>query len=278
MKKLAIIGAGSMAEALISGLIESKLLDPCDIWVTNRSNTKRLNELEKKYNISTSHHLEQVLSNAEAILIAMKPKDAMPALASIKPYILDNGLILSVLAGVSMDSIEHLLGKKTAIIRAMPNTSAAIGKSATALALNPYVSDEQAALAEHIFQTVGITKVVQENELDAVTGLSGSGPAYVYYMVEAMEKSALELGLDKDMVKDFIVQTFLGAAEMLAKSTKTARQLRKEVTSPGGTTEAGIKILDEHGVSQAVEECIKEATAQSMRLGENISAELKSHL
>ncbi len=188
----------------------------------------------------------------------------------------DQILIISVLAGVSIESMEQVLEKPSSIVRVMPNTSATIGKSATALAMNDHVTKEQTLLAENIFQTVGITRIVDETHLDAVTGLSGSGPAYIYYLFEAMEKGALELGLDQQMAKDFILQTFLGAAEMLSKSSKPAHQLRKEVTSPGGTTEAGLKVLASEGVDQAFINCIKEAATQSKRLGEIISAEMKN--
>ena len=276
MKKLAVIGAGAMAEALISGMIENHLLHPKDIWVTNKSNQEKLHDLEKKYGVTTSYQLDEFFSETDAILLAMKPKDALNALSSIKPYMNDQILIISVLAGVSIESMEQVLEKPSSIVRVMPNTSATIGKSATALAINDHVTKEQTLLAENIFQTVGITRIVDETHLDAVTGLSGSGPAYIYYLFEAMEKGALELGLDQQMAKDFILQTFLGAAEMLSKSSKPAHQLRKEVTSPGGTTEAGLKVLASEGVDQAFINCINEAATQSKRLGEIISAEMKN--
>jgi pyrroline-5-carboxylate reductase len=276
MKKLTVIGAGAMAEALISGMIENHLLNPMDIWVTNKNNQEKLHDLEKKYGVTTSYQLDELFSGTEAILLAMKPKDALNALSSIKPYMNDQILIISVLAGVSIESMEQVLEKPSSIVRVMPNTSATIGKSATALAMNDHVTKEQTSLAENIFQTVGITRIVDETHLDAVTGLSGSGPAYIYYLFEAMEKGALELGLDQQMAKDFILQTFLGAAEMLSKSSKPAHQLKKEVTSPGGTTEAGLKVLSAEGVDQAFINCIKEAATQSKRLGEVISAEMKS--
>jgi pyrroline-5-carboxylate reductase len=276
MKKLAVIGAGAMAEALISGMIENHLLDPKGIWVTNKSNQEKLHDLEKEYGVTTSYQLNELFSGTDAILLAMKPKDALNALSSIKPYMNEKTLIISVLAGVSIESIERILEKPSSLVRAMPNTSATIGKSATALAMNDYVTQEQTSLVENIFQTVGITRIVDEAALDAVTGLSGSGPAYVYYLFEAMEKGAIDLGLDPQMAKDFILQTFLGAAEMLSTSTKPAQQLRKEVTSPGGTTEAGLKVLKAQGVDQAFINCIKEAATQSKHLGEIISAEMKS--
>ena len=278
MKKLAIIGAGAMSEALISGMIENKLLPSGDIWVTNRSNQEKLNNLKEKYGVSTTYKLEEILTDADVVLLAMKPKDAAPSVSSIKDYLQDQTMIISVLAGVSIDSMERLVGRSMPIVRAMPNTSATVGKSATAFAVNEQVSEAQTKLAKEVFGTVGIAKLVKEEQLDAVTGLSGSGPAYIYYLFEAMEKTAVELGLEQDLAKDLILQTLQGAAEMLATSTKPAGQLRKEVTSPGGTTEAGLKVLASHGVGQAMEECIKAAAVQSIHLGNIMSEDLKGSL
>ncbi|MDZ5471104.1 pyrroline-5-carboxylate reductase (plasmid) [Bacillus sp. 31A1R] len=274
MKKLAVIGAGSMAEALISGIVENKLLSGKQIWVTNRSNEERLQQLNEQYGVSTSYNWEEILNDTDLIVLAMKPKDVASAVEQCKHFLTKEMLIVSVLAGVSIESIEILAEKSLAIVRAMPNTSATIGKSATALAANENVSSSQTKLVKTLFETVGLTTFVKEEQLDAVTGLSGSGPAYIYYLVEAMEKSAVEIGLERELAKQLIVQTLLGAADMLSKTTKKPEQLRREVTSPGGTTEAGIKVLETHGVQKAFINCIQEATAQSKRMGESLTAEL----
>ncbi len=275
MKKLAVIGAGSMAEALISGVIRNQLIESKSIWVTNKTNQLKLDTLQSQYGVSTTYQLHELFHETEIVILAMKPKDAVEAITYIKDYLTKDMLIISVLAGVSMDTIEHLSEKSLAIVRAMPNTSAAVGKSATALAINSKVTDTQMKLVKNMFATVGLTTIVEENQLDAVTGLSGSGPAYIYYLAEAMEKSATDIGLEKGMAKKLIVQTLIGAAEMLAKSSKEPQQLRKEVTSPGGTTEAGIKILEAYEVQHAFIDCIKEATAQSKRLGQTINSCVK---
>ncbi|MBP3041462.1 pyrroline-5-carboxylate reductase [Bacillaceae bacterium Marseille-Q3522] len=276
MKKLTIIGAGSMAEALISGLTKSTLIDNKNIWVTNNRNEKRLHFLHQQYSVSVSYQMKELLNEAEVIILAMKPKDIASALNKLKPYLTSNVLLISVVAGVSVKSIEALTEQQLAVVRAMPNTSAMIGKAATALTLNNYVTEVQTALAQNIFQTVGMTKIVTEEQLDAVTGLSGSGPAYIYYLVEAMEKSALEIGLDNQLATELIVQTLVGAAAMLTVSPKTPEQLRKEVTSPGGTTEAGLKILQAHQVQEAFVQCIKAATARSKAMGDEITARLET--
>ncbi|MFE8702571.1 pyrroline-5-carboxylate reductase [Cytobacillus sp. FJAT-54145] len=276
MKKLAIIGAGSMAEALISGMVENQFINKKQIWVTNRRNEERLNQLQERYGVSTSYELTELLEEADIVVLAMKPKDAASSIELIKPYLKREMLIVSVLAGVSIESIELLAEKSLSVVRAMPNTSAAIGKSATAIAVNDHVSSNQRNLVKNMFDTVGLTTIVEEEQLDAVTGLSGSGPAYIYYLVEAMEKSAVEIGLEREMAKELIVQTLVGAAEMVLKTTKTPEQLRREVTSPGGTTEAGIKVLESHHVQHAFINCIKEATSQSKRLGVALTDGIKA--
>ncbi|WP_141431807.1 pyrroline-5-carboxylate reductase [Bacillus sp. 03113] len=278
MNKMTFIGAGSMAEALISGIIEKNMLPANQIWTTNRSNREKLIDLQNKYGTSFSYDLDELFKNTDIVILAMKPKDAAEAITRLKHYLTKETLLISVLAGVSISSIEMLAGQPLAVVRAMPNTSATVGKSATGLALNQNVSDQQIKLVTEMFETVGLTTIVKEEQLDAVTGLSGSGPAYIYYLIEAMEKSAVEIGLDRQLAKDLIVQTLIGAAEMVSTSSKAPEQLRKEVTSPGGTTEAGINVLEANHVKQAFIECIKTATNKSKDLGKALSKEFELSL
>lgn len=274
INKLTVIGAGNMAEALIQGIVKNKLIKADHIWVTNRSNEKKLQEIHEKYHVNISYEQDKLLADAEVVMLAMKPKDVAKAMEQIKPYLTDTTIIVSVLAGVSMDSIEALAGKSIPVARVMPNTSAAIGLSATAVAINEMVTEKQQELVKIMFDTVGLTVFVKEEQLDAVTGVSGSGPAYVYYLAESMERGALEVGLEPAIAKALVQQTLLGAANMLEKSAKSPEQLRKEVTSPGGTTEAGLNVLGEHHVNEAVILCIKAATAQSKQLGKNLTDQL----
>ncbi|MEI2404122.1 pyrroline-5-carboxylate reductase [Niallia taxi] len=276
MKKLVFIGAGSMAEAIISGIIKSKWVNPSDIWVTNNSNKERLSSLQRQYGVTISYDLNILFNEAEAVVLAMKPNNAIQAIMKIRTYLSTEILVISILAGISSNSIEEISGKTLAIARAMPNTSAAIGKSATAIAVNHSVSTQQIKIIRKLFETIGITTFVAEKELDSVTGLSGSGPAYIYFLFEAMEKASYELGLDQEIAKRLVVQTFIGAAEMVKISQKSPKQLRKEVTSPGGTTEVGIHILEESRVQQALIECIKATAIQSKKIGSTFSLEINS--
>jgi len=268
--KIAFIGAGSMAEALISGMTKS-LYQSKQIIVTNRSNIDRLNYLRTTYHVHIEHDKRKAVEDADIVILAMKPKDVIEGINSIKDAVKDNQLIISVLAGVSTDSLVSLLGKNIAIIRAMPNTSATIGKSATALSLGRFANEAHLAVAKALFETVGVVAVVAEDDLHAVTGLSGSGPAYIYYFVEAMEKAAHEVGLNQKVAKDLIIQTIIGAAEMLKSSPKHPSTLRKEVTSPGGTTEAGLKVLENYRYQEAIVACIKQAAQRSTELGQSLT-------
>ena len=278
MKKIAFIGAGAMAEALISGMVAQNIIESKNIFVTNKSNEAKLANLSEKYSVTGTRNIQEAMKDADIVVLAVKPKDILGTMQSIQAYISTEMLLISVAAGVHTDSLEGIAAKKVAIVRAMPNTSATVGKSATAICTNAHATSEQRQAAINLFETVGSVVVVEEDQLDAVTGLSGSGPAYIYYLVEAMEKAALDLGLEADTAKQLIIQTMLGTADMLQHSSKSPATLRQEVTSPGGTTEAGLKVLAANQVGDAFISCIEEATAQSKRMGKQISEELAKYI
>ncbi|MBS4199584.1 pyrroline-5-carboxylate reductase [Bacillus sp. FJAT-49732] len=265
--KISFIGAGSIAEAMIAGLIEKNICNRENICITNRNNKLKMTELEEKFGISTTYDMNELIHNADMVIFAVKPKDANEALDKIRPYISENTFFVSVMAGISIEFITDKLKTNCAIARAMPNTSASVGKSATAITFNPFASNRQKEMALSIFSAIGITEEVEERQMDAITALSGSGPAYFYYMVEAMERAAEQFGLEKDTSNKLIIQTLLGAAEMLSVSGKKAADLRQEVTSPGGTTEAGISVLQQTEMQEAFVACIQAAYEQSKQLG-----------
>ncbi|WP_455675866.1 pyrroline-5-carboxylate reductase [Pradoshia sp.] len=273
-KKIAFIGAGSMAEALISGLVTRKGSRPENIWISNRANDSQLARLQKEYGVTPSRDFSTLLRGADVVLIAVKPKDVLATLTQAKEYLKEDMLLISVAAGISTASLKSIVDIEIPIIRAMPNTSAAVGKSATALSGNEYVKEKDKQLAKSIFGTVGMAVYTDEDKMDAVTGLSGSGPAYIYYLIEAMQLSAEQIGLEPQDAQKLIIQTLMGAAEMVHASDKTPETLRLEVTSPGGTTEAGIRVLEEKGVKEALIECIKTATHRSSKMGEELSEKI----
>lgn len=265
--KIAFIGAGSMTEAIISGMLNKNFLDSKQIHVINKNNKERLDYLSEHFKINCVQEKSDLIKDADIIVLSMKPYDLKEALLTYKEMIKENQLIISVVAGISTTHISTLLGNNAPVIRAMPNTSASIGYAATAVAKGSYATDNHLQASIELFQTIGTTVVSKEEDLHAVTAVSGSGPAYVYYLVEAMEQAAVEIGLNKETAMDLIVQTVIGAGEMLKQSGESAATLRKKVTSPSGTTEAGVKTLQKHGFAESIIECIKSAQARSIELG-----------
>ncbi|AUJ24533.1 MULTISPECIES: pyrroline-5-carboxylate reductase [Virgibacillus] len=267
-KNLAFIGAGSMAEAIISGLIESTIIDKQHIMITNRMNHQRIADLKQKYHIDSMRDKQQLIEWSDVIVLATKPCDMKEALASIQPYIEERHLIVSVTAGISTEKIEQWIGISTPVVRAMPNTSASIGFSATALCTGTHALEEHMSIAKELFDTIGTTVQVEEKEMHLVTGISGSGPAYIYYLVEAMEQTAIESGMNPETAKQLIHQTVLGAGNMLHETNETAAELRKKITSPAGTTKAGIQTLAQQDFQQVISKCIYAARDRSIELGE----------
>jgi pyrroline-5-carboxylate reductase len=267
VKKVSFIGAGSMAEAIIAGMINTGYLKNKQIFVANKENDARLEELTNKYGIVCSKDKQEVIKGAEIVIFATKPYDLENAIVDAREYMTEDQLVISVIAGVSTDFITSSIGKDVAVIRSMPNTSATIGYSATAIAKGAFATDKDIILAETLFQAIGTVSVVEEDQMHVVTGISGSGPAYVYYLVEAMEKAAEAEGLDVATAKQLIAQTVIGAGNMLKNRTESAGVLRENVTSPNGTTAAGLQALADYRFLDAVEACVKSATNRSRELG-----------
>ncbi|RBW71103.1 pyrroline-5-carboxylate reductase [Bacillus taeanensis] len=269
--KVAFIGAGSMAESIFSGLLQQKKLLPENILVTNRQNEERLNELYEKYGVQVSSSNEQVLAEADVVILAMKPAGIQGAIESIRPFITKNQLFISVLAGITTDYISYLLKINAPVVRVMPNTSAAVGSSATVITAGKYVKDEHLKIVEALFQAVGMVKRVKEADLDGITALAGSGPAFMYYLVEALYKSAEELGLDRKLAEELILQMIQGSVDLLQHTDHEPFQLYESVKSPGGTTEAGLNVLEENHFQEIMMKCIKRAAARSKEITEELS-------
>ncbi|MBY6035592.1 pyrroline-5-carboxylate reductase [Fictibacillus nanhaiensis] len=266
-EKIAFIGAGAMAEAILEGLTKTNRWHPSEITVKNRNNNERLKALQDKYGVTGVNAIDDAIKDAGIIILAVKPKDALYAVKGLAPFINKEQLLISVMAGISTEKITEWIAKKNPVIRAMPNTSASIGHSATALSKGAYASETHVQTSIELFKTIGTVTHVAEEKLHIVTGLSGSGPAYVYYIAEAMQKAAEELNLSHEEAKTLISQTLLGASLMLKHTTESPISLRKKVTSPGGTTEAGIDKLDQYHVQDAFSACIKRAVKRSEELG-----------
>ncbi len=265
--RIGFLGAGSIVEAMLSGILKKGLFSADRIYVTNRSNSERLDQLAGMYGVHTTHDKMDVIRSSDILILAMKPKDSGEALKELFGAVHPGQLVISVIAGVSTTLIGEWLGVNCPIIRTMPNTSSAVGLSATGLAANQFVTEEQLLLATRLFEAIGTVYTVAEEELDIVTGLSGSGPAYIYYLVEAMMGAGATAGLDREMARQLTLQTLLGAAHMLMDTREEPALLRKKVTSPGGTTQAGLEVLEAYQFQKAVTSAILRATERSREMG-----------
>lgn len=268
-----------MAEAIVRGILDRGLTEPDHISVINRQNGARLEELSERYGVQAPPDEEakqNMLRHADVIFLAMKPKDAAAAIKQLGLLVTPQTLIVSVIAGLSIRTIESLLGRPMAIVRTMPNTSSTIGLGATGISFSESVTAEQRQLAETIFQAVGLTSVVEEPLLDVVTGVSGSGPAYVYYLMEGMIAAGRELGLTEEAARELTVQTVLGAAHMVQTTNENPADLRRKVTSPNGTTQAALETLDEYNFPQAIVHAIDRAAKRAAELGAEIERNAKN--
>lgn len=265
--RIGFLGAGSIVEAILNGIIKNNLLPSNQIVVTNRSNDERLLTLTSQYMINTTRDCEALVKNCDLLILAMKPKDAQEACMSLRGFVHEHHLVVSVIAGISTELLNEWLGVNCPIIRTMPNTSSAVGLSATGIAQGTYASTDHLALASRLFEAIGSVYSVVEEELDIVTGLSGSGPAYIYYLVEAMEGAGTMAGLTPTIARQLTVQTLLGAAQMLLHTNEEPAILRHKVTSPGGTTQAGLEVLEDFEVKRAISSAILRATERARELG-----------
>jgi pyrroline-5-carboxylate reductase len=271
-KKIGFIGAGNMASSLINGLIASGQA-PSQLWASD-TNQDTLHTLAEKLKINVSTDNNSLVNEVDVLVLAVKPQILRLVAEAIADTVKSNNvLIVSIAAGISQSSLTEWLGNNCAIVRCMPNTPALVQTGATALHANSRVSDEQKNLAENILRSVGISLWVDhESELDAVTAVSGSGPAYFFLLMEAMEKAALELGLDENTARLLIQQTALGAAKIALESDETSEQLRQKVTSAGGTTEQAIKTFEENDFSQLVSKALHAARDRSVEMSKELGA------
>jgi pyrroline-5-carboxylate reductase len=259
-----------MAEALVRGLLTTKEAQPQHLSLLNRSNTERLHLLRKQYGVEVPEQTgdrKRLLAEADFIVLAMKPIDSEAALVELKALLKPHQTLISVVAGLAIETIDSILEMQIPIVRTMPNTSSTIGLGATGMAFSTAVTKEQQELALSIFRSVGIVEVVEEHMLNMVTALSGSGPAYVYYLMEAMLKAGVEGGLSQETAHELTLQTFLGAAQMVRETGEDPAELRRKVTSPGGTTQAAIEVMDRYNFRDGMEKALFRASERAQEMG-----------
>lgn len=264
--KLLVVGGGKMGAALVEGLLASGWAGPPDLTVVEALPARR-GQLTARDGLATRFSGLQVVADAvpaEGAVVAVKPGDVEMACRALGPA--GVGRVLSVAAGVKLSDLTRWCGEKTAILRAMPNTAALVGEAATALAVGPGALREDIAWATGIMQAVGKVVEVPERWMDAVTGLSGSGPAYLFLVVEAMVDAGVLVGLPREVASELASQTLVGAARLLAVTGEAPEALRAAVTSPGGTTAAGLRQLESRAVRSAFVEAVAAATQRAAEL------------
>ena len=264
--KIAFLGAGNMAEALVAGIVKGKLSKPEFVLATDISSA-RLEILKDRYEIQVGDQNLDAVLWADVIILCVKPQVINDVLAEIQSSLSEKQLVISVAAGVSISRIQDIIGQTIPLVRAMPNTPAVIQEGVTALAGCRDLSLERLSVAQKIFESVGQVVVVDETLMDAVTGLSGSGPAYVYLAIEALIDGGVRVGLPRNIAHVLAVQTVLGAAKMVKETNEHPALLKDRVTSPGGTTIAGVQRLEEGGLRATLIDAVEAATHRSRELG-----------
>lgn len=262
---IAILGAGNMGSSLIGGLIKNG--HPIDKLTATDPSEEKLQQIRQRFNINVTTDNLAAAQKAEVIILAVKPQLMKQVVSPLKAAMTPQTLIISIAAGVRIESLQKILGDNVAIVRTMPNTPALIGAGATALFASNAVNEVQRNIAEMIMRAVGITVWVKdEGQLDAVTALSGSGPAYFFLILEAMQDSAEAMGLSPETAQMLAQQTALGAALMAIDSSHSPSELRKQVTSPGGTTEKAISVLEAHHIRDIFHKALTAAQHRSEEL------------
>jgi pyrroline-5-carboxylate reductase len=264
--RLGIIGCGQMGEALLRGVLSAKLVSPDQVVVSDPV-AERLAALARQYGIETTADNRQVAGCSELLVLAVKPQTAGELLAQLRGAIGPQTLVVSVITGVPLVRMEAELGETIRVVRTVPNTPVLVGRGATAIAGGAHASAADLATAVEFFQAVGTAIVVPECQLDAVTGLSGSGPAYACVIIEALADGGVKAGLPRDVALRLAAQTLLGAAALVLETGEHPGQLKDRVASPGGTTIAGLRELEAGGVRVALINAVEAATRRAVQLG-----------
>ena len=271
--KIAVIGAGSMGGAILSGLIAAGTA--ADSITASTATTQSAKALSDKFGIksfaldASPSANSDAAKNADVLLIAVKPAKVLETLEEIKASVKDGSLVISVAAGVTTESMEQAIGSKASVIRAMPNTPSIVGHGVTGIARGESANDSQLAVAKELFETVGQVIVVDEEKINALSTISGSGPAYVFYFAEKLMNAAKKMGFSEKEANLMVRATFLGSATLLAASSDSPETLRAQVTSPNGTTMQATARFDEADLEKVFIEATEAALARAIELGKN---------
>jgi pyrroline-5-carboxylate reductase len=268
-RTIAFLGAGNMAEAMIRGLLRGSHFAAEQITASG-PREERMTELHERFGIRTTTDNREAAA-ADIVVLSIKPQILSRVLAEVGETIRQDALVISIAAGVPISAIESRLGSGARVIRAMPNTPALVDAAATAIAGGEHASEADIDDARKIFESIGITVTLDESLLDAVTGLSGSGPAYVFLILEALSDAGVKVGLSRRTSQLLAAQTLLGSAKLLLETNEHPGKLKDMVTSPGGTAITGLHTLENGGVRTTLINAVEAATKRSKELGEALS-------
>lgn len=263
--KIGFIGAGKMGGAILKGLLDSGFAKKEDI-VASEFNEEFAQKVSKEYGVKAITDNNELVKSSDVVIVCTKPFVIKEVLAGVKDSFDSSKLVISIAAGISSETIEGIIGQ-VPVVRVMPNTPAFLAQGMTVLAKGRYTSDAQLEFAREIFSKVGKATILPENLIDAATGISGSGPAFFYLVIEALAQGGQKLGLDADVALELAAQTAVGAAEMIMQTGKTPELLRKEVTTPGGCTAVGLEVLDKAKVVDVFVETVRATAQKATELG-----------
>jgi pyrroline-5-carboxylate reductase len=267
-KTIGFIGAGNMANALIKGLIKSGSCRADQITASDNDSNK-LRMLSDSYGLITFKSNKALIKKSDIIILSVKPQIIRTVLEELREEIRDDHLVISIAAGIPVRMILSIIGRDVPVIRVMPNTPALIQKGVSALAPADMATEQDINSAREIFNSVGSTVIINEDMMDAVTALSGSGPGYVFKIMESFVKAGEKQGFDSETALQLTIQTFLGAASLADQSDSSLSDLREMVTSPGGTTAAGLAAMDHLNLDKVIDAAIDAACKRSVELGRN---------
>jgi pyrroline-5-carboxylate reductase len=264
--KIAIIGAGNMGEALLAGLLADGSAAPTDLWATD-VDADRISALRARYGIRAGTENSEAAAWAGVVILAVKPQTMMSVLNELKDRMPEQTLIISIATGIPLARIAATLGGNRKLIRVMPNTPVLVRAGASAMSISPLVSAEDRDIAIRLFEAVGKVVIVEEHLMDAVTALSGSGPAYIFQVIEALADGGVKMGLPRETALSLAAQTVFGAAKLQIETNEHPGRLKDKVASPGGTTIAGLHALEARGVRAAFISAVEAATKRAEELG-----------
>jgi len=272
-KQVGILGTGNMGEALIHGLLYGHLCRPEQIFCSD-VRAERLKAIREKYGVKATSHNVEVVKQSDIVILAVKPQIMKQVVEEIAKYLDLSKLIISIAAGVPLDAIEACARKDLKLIRVMSNICVSVREGVSAISGGKHALKEDLMMAKTIFDSVGKSLFIEEDLLDAVTGLSGSGPAYIFLIIDALADAGVKVGLSRDDALILAPQTVLGAAKMLIETGEHPGKLKDMVTSPGGTAIAGLHTLEEGGVRTTLINAVEVATGRSKILGEMMKNDL----